>query len=213
MSWGVRPEAMLGHSIGEYVAACLAGVFSLEDALALVAVRGRLMQQMPPGAMLAVPLPEAEVLPLLGEELSLAAVNRPSVSRGLGAGRGGRGAGGAARRRRGSTAGASTPRTPSTRAMMEPILAPFAEQVARVRLEPPRLPVPVERHRHLDPPRGGDRSRPTGSRQLRQAGALRRRRRRAARASRDRILLEVGPGNTLSTLARQHPAAARRRTR
>src|SRR5262249_11309781 len=80
MSWGVRPEAMLGHSLGEYVAACLAGVFSLEDALALVAARGGMMGQMPSGAMLGVPLPEAEVLPLLTEELSLAAVNRPGLA-------------------------------------------------------------------------------------------------------------------------------------
>jgi acyl transferase domain-containing protein len=68
ISWGVHPQAMIGHSIGEYVAACLAGVFSLEDALALVATRGRLMQQMPSGAMLSVHLSAEEVQPLLSEK-------------------------------------------------------------------------------------------------------------------------------------------------
>lgn len=77
MSWGIRPAAMLGHSLGELVAACLAGVMPLEDALRLVATRGRLMQSAPNGAMLAVPLPEVELTPLLGEELDLAAVNGP----------------------------------------------------------------------------------------------------------------------------------------
>ncbi|MGD9030392.1 MAG: beta-ketoacyl synthase N-terminal-like domain-containing protein, partial [Anaerolineae bacterium] len=79
MSWGVRPDAMIGHSIGEYTAACLAGVFSLEDALGLVATRGRMMQSMPPGAMLSLPLPEKDVLPWLEGQLSLAVINAPSL--------------------------------------------------------------------------------------------------------------------------------------
>jgi acyl transferase domain-containing protein/acyl carrier protein len=80
VAWGVRPEAMIGYSLGEYTAACLAGVFSLEDALRLIAQRAELIQQLPRGAMLAVPLGEEEVRPLLGEELSLAAVNGESLS-------------------------------------------------------------------------------------------------------------------------------------
>ena len=78
MSWGVHPATMIGHSIGEYVAACLAGVFSLEDALALVATRGRLMQQCPPGTMLAVQCSEQQIQPWLGEVLALASSNAPA---------------------------------------------------------------------------------------------------------------------------------------
>ncbi|MEO6196031.1 MAG: amino acid adenylation domain-containing protein [Thermoanaerobaculia bacterium] len=204
MSWGVRPEAMLGHSIGEYVAACLAGVFSLEDALAVVAVRGRLMSQLPPGAMLGVPLPEAEVLPLLGEELSLAAVNRPAVSvvsgpveaiEELAARLAGEGF--ACRRLHTSHAFHSR--------MMEPVLQPFLEQVKRVRLEPPRLPfLSNVTGTWIRPEEATDPA--YWVRQLRQAvrfadGVA------LLLAEPRRILLEVGPGNTLSTLARQHPAA------
>jgi amino acid adenylation domain-containing protein len=78
MKWGIKPDAMIGYSIGEYAAAHLAGVFSLEDALTLVALRGKLMQQLPPGVMLSVPVPEEELRPLLNKELSLAAVNEPT---------------------------------------------------------------------------------------------------------------------------------------
>ncbi len=77
--WGVKPQAMIGHSIGEYVAACLSGVFSLEDALMLVSERGQMMQALPGGSMVAVPLPETEVVPLLDGDLSLAAVNARSL--------------------------------------------------------------------------------------------------------------------------------------
>ncbi len=79
MSWGIEPAAMTGHSLGEYTAACLAGVFSLEDALYIVALRGEIFDRVPAGTMLSVPLAEAELRPLLGEELSIAAVNAPSL--------------------------------------------------------------------------------------------------------------------------------------
>jgi amino acid adenylation domain-containing protein len=204
MSWGVRPEAMLGHSVGEYVAACLAGVFSLADALALVAVRGRLMSEMPPGAMLGIPLPEADVLPLLGEELSLAAVNRPTVCvvSGPAAAIGvlaARLAGQGLACRRLHTSHAFHSR------MMEPVLQPFLEQVERVRLEPPRLPfLSNVTGTWIRPEEATDPA--YWARQLRRAvrfadGVA------LLLAEPHRILLEIGPGHALSTLARQHPAA------
>jgi acyl transferase domain-containing protein/NADPH:quinone reductase-like Zn-dependent oxidoreductase len=79
VSKGVTPSAMIGHSIGEYVAACIAGVFSLADALHLVSLRARLMQACEPGSMLAVFLPEADVRARMGT-LEIAAVNAPTVS-------------------------------------------------------------------------------------------------------------------------------------
>lgn len=77
-SWGIVPRAFIGHSLGEYTAAALAGVFSLEDALALVVTRARLFGQLPPGAMAGVPLSPEEIEPLLEDSLSLAAVNAES---------------------------------------------------------------------------------------------------------------------------------------
>jgi acyl transferase domain-containing protein/acyl carrier protein len=79
MEWGIRPETMMGHSIGEYTAAALAGVFTLEDALKAVVIRGRLMQKMPSGAMLSIPITEKELEPYLNPDLSLAAANAPGT--------------------------------------------------------------------------------------------------------------------------------------
>lgn len=136
--WGIKPQAMIGHSIGEYAAACVAGVFSLQDALAIVAERGRLMQSMPQGAMMTVPLPEGETRPLLPDEISVAAINAPGMtvvsgpneaieelakkleSRGL-----------SCRRLHTSHAYHS--------AMMEPILKPFEQFLGRFTLNAPSI--------------------------------------------------------------------------
>ncbi|HYG62914.1 MAG TPA: beta-ketoacyl synthase N-terminal-like domain-containing protein [Thermoanaerobaculia bacterium] len=202
MSWGVRPQAMLGHSIGEYVAACLAGVFSLEDALALVAARGRLMQDLPAGGMLSVPLPEEELAPLLGPHLSIAAVNEPArtaVSGPFGA---------LEELERDLTArGVEYRRLQTSHAfhstMMEPALQPFLAEVRRLRLQPPAVPfLSNVTGTWITPEQATDPE--YWARHLRQpvrfaAGV--------AELLRDprRILLEVGPGRTLATLAARHP--------
>ncbi|HEV2844100.1 MAG TPA: type I polyketide synthase, partial [Thermoanaerobaculia bacterium] len=200
MDRGVRPRAMLGHSLGEYVAACLAGVFSLEDALALVAERGRLMQSLPAGAMLAVPLPEEEIVPLLGPELSLAAVNGPARTVVSGPEE--------------AVAGLETELarrgTPGRRlhtshafhsAMMDPILDAFAARVRATRRNPPELPFVsnltgtwITREEAVDPGYWARHLRSA----VRFADGL-----RTLTADSDAVLLEVGPGQTLASFARQ----------
>ncbi len=76
-SWGIRPAALIGHSIGELVAACLAGVFSVSDALDLVAIRGKLMTAQQPGAMVSITAEREWVEPLLPDGVCLAAHNGP----------------------------------------------------------------------------------------------------------------------------------------
>lgn len=77
--WGLKPHAMIGHSIGEYTAACIAGVMSLEDTLKIVAARGRLMQAMAPGDMLSVAQSEEALSGYLNDTVALAAVNAPNA--------------------------------------------------------------------------------------------------------------------------------------
>ncbi len=80
-SWGIKPKVVMGHSVGEYVAACIAGVFSLEDGLKLIAMRGRLMQQLPAGgAMVSLMTSESEALEaiaLYADRVAIAAINGP----------------------------------------------------------------------------------------------------------------------------------------
>lgn len=205
-SYGVTPSAMIGHSIGEYVAAHLAGVFSLDDALALVAERGRLMQSVPGGAMLAVQLPESEVSPLLTDDICLAAVNAPAACVLAGATE-------AIDRLQAvlTDRGTTCRRLQTSHAFhsssMDPILEAFTERVSRVPLGAPTIPFvsnlsgtwisseeatrPEYWARHL---RGA----------VRFSDGL-----RLLTAQRGSVLLEVGPGNTLTSLARQHVDSAR----
>ncbi len=80
MSWGIQPAAFIGHSIGEFVAAHLAGVYNLQDGLRLIFSRGQMMSRLPSGSMLSVRLGAEKINPLLLDGLSLAAINSPSLS-------------------------------------------------------------------------------------------------------------------------------------
>ncbi|MCC5603391.1 type I polyketide synthase [Nostoc favosum] len=201
MSWGISPSAMIGHSIGEYVAACLAGVMSLEDALALVAIRGRLMQQLPSGAMLSVSQSTAEIKNLLNENLSLAASNAPdlcvvsgtheavdTIHQQLTA------LGVECRRLHTSHAFHS--------AMMEPIIEPFIKEVKKVKLNPPQIPfISNVTGTWITTEQATDSN--YWASHLRQtveftAGIS------TLQQQPNRILVEVGPGRTLCTFAQKH---------
>ena len=140
MLWGVQPQAMIGHGLGEYVAACLAGVFSLEDALALVAARGRVMHALTGGEMLAVPLTEAELQPLLSENISLSAINGPSQSV----------ISGPSEKlaelvERLAEEGVECRRLPTSHAFLSPaamdsMIGPFTEQLRQTQLRSPQIP-------------------------------------------------------------------------
>lgn len=203
MSWGVTPAALLGHSVGEYVAACLAGLFSRDDALALVAARGRLMQALPPGAMLAVRCGEAALQPYLDDTVTLAAVNAPTSCVAAGPvdaieqlrAR-------LAERQIASRVLATSHAFHSP--MMDAIEADFLQRVADVTRSVPHMtwisnltgtPVTVDEAR--DPA--------YWFRHLRHAVRFSDGLETLLR-TRPLVLLEVGPGQTLCGLARQHPA-------
>ncbi|WP_117214018.1 type I polyketide synthase [Allorhizocola rhizosphaerae] len=207
--WGIRPDAVVGHSLGAYAAACVAGVFDLPDAVALVALRGRIFEGLPPGAMVAVPLPEAELLDLLGDDLAVAAVNAPDqcvisgpidavdrLEKLLGA------RDVEVRRLHISAAAHST--------LVDAVWSDFHAAVAALRLNPPALPM-ISDHtggllppeRAVDPAYWADHLRGT----VRFAAAI-----EVALGDGDATVLEVGPGRTLTTLAARHPAHGPRHT-
>ncbi|GGK76605.1 hypothetical protein GCM10012284_08250 [Mangrovihabitans endophyticus] len=139
-SWGVHPAALVGHSLGEFVAACLAGVFPLEAAARVVAARGRLVDTVPAGAMLAVPLSEERTRAHLRDGLTVAAVNAPAQC--VVAGPLDAVAELADRLRRQAVPARRLPVTHAFHsAMMEPIIAPLRASVCQVSPAAPRIPL------------------------------------------------------------------------
>lgn len=201
LAWGVQPQAMLGHSLGEYVAACLAQVFSLQDALKLVTARGKLMQQCARGSMLTVPLPEAQVQALLGAQLSLAAINGPAQCVVAGSDEA------IEHLQQHLTATGLTTRRLVTShafhsALMEPMLDAFAQEVQRMRLSPPTLAYLsnvtgtwIKAEEATDPAYWVRHARAT----VRFADGIK----EILQAKSDAAFLEVGPGQSLSSLVRQ----------
>lgn len=202
-SWGIIPQAMIGHSIGEYVAACMAGVFSLDQALILVANRGKLMEQLPSGTMLAASLSEPEIQTYLNNELSLATANAPKLNVISGSNNAIdelelklQAKGIACRRLHTSHAFHSW--------MMDPILTQFTELVRRTKFSKPLIPYIsnvtgtwIRENEATSPEYWATHLRQTvrfgaGIHELLNDG--------------ERIFLEVGPGNTLSSLVKQSQA-------
>lgn len=201
LSLGIKPEAMIGHSIGEYVAACLSGVMSRDEALRLVAVRGALMQGMPEGSMVAVGLPEEEVREWLSERVSLAAVNASNTT--VLSGETGAVDEVAAKLEQ---RGVMVRRLRTSHAfhshMMEPILAEFEKEVRRVRLSTPKLPfVSNVTGTWITPEEATDPG--YWVRHLRETVRFSQGIEELAKRE-SRILVEVGPGEALVSLAKRH---------
>ncbi|MFK8103091.1 MAG: amino acid adenylation domain-containing protein, partial [Saprospiraceae bacterium] len=202
LSWGIVPSEMIGHSLGEYTAACVAGVISLEDSLALVAKRGQLFKTLPEGTMLSIPLSAAAVKPYMDETLSFAAINKPDqcvVS--------------------GSVAAIDRIKEKLTKAaihaprlhisvaahslMVEPILEEFEAFLKTIPYQEASIPIVSNVT--------GDWVKPG---EIQQASYWVKHLRQTVKFSdgisqvfglSERFLLEIGPGQTLSTFARQHP--------
>ena len=203
MSWGVHPRALIGYSIGEYVAACLSGVFSLEDALFVVAKRARMIHGLSRGAMLAVPLSKSELGPMLGERLSMAAINGPSLCVI---------AGPVVEidelQTRLVASGVASRRLHTTHAfhskMMDPLSEPFTKLMEGVEMHAPKIPFVsnvtgdwIKPEEAMDPGYWATHA----CQPVRFADGIQRLWKEPAL-----ILLEVGPGQSLGSLALLHPA-------
>lgn len=199
--WGARPSIMIGHSIGEYVAACLADVFTLDDALSIVCERGRLMARLPAGGMLAIQRSVDEVREWLGPSLSIATINAPTqcvVSGPLDA------VASLEQQLRARSIPCRRLRTSHAfhSAMMDPVVEELVEVVRRGAPKAPRLPFVsnlsgrlIRDEEATDPSYWGRHLRGTvnfsrGIEEILRLG--------------NHALVEVGPGSTLVTLALRH---------
>ncbi len=202
-SWGVEPVAMIGHSVGEYVAACVSGVLTLKDALFLLSHRARLIQSQPAGSMLAIRAGEESLVSILDDGLSIAAINGP----------------------RSCVVSGPTKEIESFQerlalekidsivlrtshafhsVMMEPVLHPFTEVFKRVPLSKPSIPYVsnvtgdwITQEEATSPSYWAKHVRGT-VRFMRGLGEL--------LNAPQRILLEVGPGRSLGQFSRLNPA-------
>jgi len=201
LAWGIKPQTMIGHSIGQYTAAHLAGVFTLEDALKLVALRGKLMQKMPPGAMLSIPLPPDQLTPLLDHSISLAAVNSSAHCVISGEAQALRSFEKKLQEKGHRYTYLHTSHAFHSK-MMDPVIKEFERQISQIKLNKPALPfisnvtgAPITAAEAVDPGYWAKHIRST----VRFADGLHRLLEEAAA-----VFIEVGPGNTLSTFVRQH---------
>ncbi|MDK1314045.1 SDR family NAD(P)-dependent oxidoreductase [Pseudoalteromonas ardens] len=200
LHWGVKPDAMIGHSIGEYVCACVSGVLSLADAIRLIAARGRLMYSAEPGDMLSVALSAQDVTRYLIEGLDIAAVNAPELTVVSGPAEQI-----AAMSQRLAADQVSHQKLHTSHAfhsaMMAPILADFEAEFAGITLHAPSIPFIsnitgdwITEQQATDPKYWVNHLR---SAVLFSDGV-------AKLMAQQHLLLEVGPGQTLCQLARKH---------
>lgn len=208
-SWGIEPAALTGHSLGEYTAACLAGVLSLKDALFVVTLRGKLFETLPEGGMVSVPMTEEALQPYLTNGLAIAVINNPElcvVSGELAALEKLEAALAEKEievRRVRINVAAHSP-------MLEPILDEFGRELAQIQFNPPTMPFIsnvtgtwIKPEEATNPQYWVRHLRHT----VRFADGL-----GTLMQEPNRVFLEVGPGQTLSSLVRMHPEKDRSHT-
>src|SRR5581483_9443314 len=205
-SWGIKPSLVIGHSVGEYVAAVLAGVFELEDALAILAGRARMMQDLPAGSMLVVRKSHVEVEKVLPEGVAVAAINSPVLTT----------LSGPTEtleelQKTFDAAGIFCRILPTSHAfhssMMDPIVEPFAELAGSVNAKTPQLPwISTLSGTYVDQQKGPDGS--YWAKQLRNTVRFGQAVETAIKNGAT-VFLEVGPGQALTQLVLQQPTKSK----